>query len=94
MVVPRGDAIYYHLETSYIEDEEIARYPQRYRGALFLDIDRSQRLERDLEARRGWYWLDEVPPWMELIYEGPDARVYRIADSSQLTADTGQQDCG
>jgi hypothetical protein len=78
LVVPRGDAIYYHLQTPYIEDERVLRKPEQYRGAYYLDIDRSQRLERSLEERRGWYHLEEGHPAMELVYEGPDARVYRI----------------
>jgi hypothetical protein len=63
----------YHLDTSLIS------HWHTLHDSYVLDIDRSQTLERDFKLLRGNYAIppNTLPP-DALVFQGPDARVYRL----------------
>jgi 4-amino-4-deoxy-L-arabinose transferase-like glycosyltransferase len=84
LVVLRYSQIFYYAHRRFIVDSLALRHPERYPGALLLDIDDSQTLERNLSVLRGDFGLAEpAPPILEKVFNGPDARVYRFTGGGQ-----------
>lgn len=78
LVVFYDNQVFYYLTTGYRVDakalETIASYPDAY----LLDIDYSQTPGRDPKTQSNAYCIREVPPFLKLIFTGPDARIYRV----------------
>jgi hypothetical protein len=79
LVVLRYDQNYYGAHRDFTFDSLALSHPEQYRGALLLDIDNSQSLERDVKNLRHEFAVaDSVPSYLEKVFEGPDARVYKF----------------
>ena len=69
---------FYYLKTSYHVDGKILDKINSYPNSYILDIDYSQTLGRDAKTRSNAYGIREVPSFLQLIFNGPDARIYRV----------------
>jgi hypothetical protein len=73
-----GSQMWYYLKTPYRIEENALDTIKSMRGALLLDIDYSQTLSRYLDKRTNAYSIKKVPDFLNLIFNGPDARVYTV----------------
>ncbi|MBD3322294.1 MAG: phospholipid carrier-dependent glycosyltransferase [Chitinivibrionales bacterium] len=80
IVVPYASQVFYYLDDSYIVDSDALNEPSKHRGAYLLDIDYSQTLGRSFENQRHEYTVDEEDRFLTLVFDGPDARIYKFKD--------------
>ncbi len=73
----------FYLTNEYVVDSTAARHPGSYPDAYFLDIDYSQTCRRDTAHATGGYWLSDNPDSLRLVFQGPDARIYRYFQSKK-----------
>lgn len=78
IVVLYPNQVWFYLTGNYFVDPDALTNPERYAGDFLLDIDYSQTLERDLTGLQGSYAIRMVPADLELVFTGPDARIYRF----------------
>lgn len=78
VVVAYPNQNFYYLHRKYIVDDSALMRPGRHNGAYFFDIDYSQQLDRDPRNLKHDYILSTHTPFLEKVFEGPDARIYRF----------------
>jgi hypothetical protein len=69
---------FYYLKTPYHVDGKILDKINSYPNSYILDIDYSQTLGRDAKIQSNAYGIREVPSFLEVTFNGPDARIYRV----------------
>jgi hypothetical protein len=69
---------FYYLKTSYHVNGKICDDGNVHPNSYILDIDYSQTLGRDLKTQSNAYCIREVPSFLKLIFNGPDARIYQV----------------
>jgi Dolichyl-phosphate-mannose-protein mannosyltransferase len=69
---------FYYLKTPYHVDGKILDNTGPYPNSYILDIDYSQTLGRDAKTRSSAYCIRDAPSALQLIFSGPDARIYRV----------------
>lgn len=80
LVVLYNNQVFYYLKNGYYVDENILDDIKSYPNACILDIDYSQTMGRDLKKRLNSYCIREVPSFLTLIFNGPDARIYKVRE--------------
>ena len=78
LIVFYGNQIFYYLKSDYIIDANTHEYLEKYKDAYILDIDYSQTLERNFDIQKNDFYLSEIPPQLDLVFNSQDARIYRI----------------
>jgi hypothetical protein len=69
---------FYYLKTPYSVHGKILDTINLYPNSYILDIDYSQTLGRDPKTQSNAYCIREVPSFLRLIFNGPDARIYQV----------------
>jgi hypothetical protein len=70
--------LFYYLSSDYCVTEDILDSPEQYEGDYILDIDYSQTIEKNRHSCTQDYIINEKPDILQLIFEGPDAKVYQV----------------
>ena len=78
LVVLHDNQVFYYLKTAYRVDEKVLDNIKPYQKSCILDIDYSQTLDRDWKMQSNAYCIREVPSFLKLIFNGPDARIYQV----------------
>jgi 4-amino-4-deoxy-L-arabinose transferase-like glycosyltransferase len=78
IVVGFQNQIFYYLRSGYRVDPDAASNAGRYSGFYFLDIDYTHVVPHSSADLKTDYFLRSVPPAMELVFAGRDAKVYRF----------------
>jgi|GEM_PF-1684732 4-amino-4-deoxy-L-arabinose transferase and related glycosyltransferases of PMT family len=78
LVVLYNNQVFYYLKTAYHVDDKILDNIKSHPDACVLDIDYSQTLGRDLKTQSNAYCIRAVPSFLKLVFNGPDARIYRV----------------
>ncbi|MBD3343683.1 MAG: hypothetical protein GF401_01320 [Chitinivibrionales bacterium] len=80
IVIPYASQVFYYLNSGYTIDRNALDNPSKHRGAYLLDIDYSQTLGKGSGSQAYDYHIEEEFSFLDLVYEGPDARVYKFED--------------
>ena len=78
VVIPRPNEMSYYLTAQCIIDQDIENRAAQYPEAYILDMDYSQALKRDPQHRAHEYALAGTPAGARLVFEGSDARIYKV----------------
>jgi hypothetical protein len=72
--------VFYYLTTGYRCDGKILEHAREHFNGYVLDVDYSQTMGRNLDKQTSAYGVGMPPPNFQLVFTGPDARVYKIVN--------------